>query len=174
MVAVSPFLALPLVACCSLAVRGSGRARCRDRARPGTATLLGPLSVLKRGDLDFGMLAVTGAGTAVIDPSSGRARPRPAGDRAGGNRRSSRDLHCDRIAEQRSSTSAFRKSPITVTRVGGTETMTVSNWTLDGKPTARCHADQTFDFAVGATLTSPPNQAEGTYVGTFDVTVQYP
>jgi hypothetical protein len=64
--------------------------------------------------------------------------------------------------------------PTTVTRVGGTETMTVSNWTLDGKSNRKVPPSQTFDFAVGATLTVGANQAQGTYVGTFDVTIQYP
>jgi Domain of unknown function (DUF4402) len=33
---------------------------------------------------------------------------------------------------------------------------------------------ESFTFRVGATLNVAAGQAEGTYVGTFDVTVQYP
>lgn len=138
----------------------------------GTATLLGPLSVLKRGDLDFGMLAVTGAGTAVIDPSSGARSAtggvvpagtgfHPATFTATGNRNSVINIR-------------LPKNPITVTRVGGTETMTVSKWTLDGNTNRKVPLSQTLDFAVGATLNVGATQAQGTYVGTFDVTVQYP
>jgi len=66
------------------------------------------------------------------------------------------------------------KNPITVKRVGGTQTMTVSNWTLDGNSNRKVPLSQTIDFAVGATLTVGANQAPGVYTGTFSVTVQYP
>ena len=138
----------------------------------GTVTLLGPLTVLKRGDLDFGTLAVTTAGTAVIDPVSGARTGtggvipagtgfHPATFTGTGNRNSVVNIR-------------LPNKPTTVTRVGGTETMTVSNWTLDGKSNRKVPPSQTFDFAVGATLTVGANQAQGTYVGTFDVTIQYP
>jgi hypothetical protein len=66
------------------------------------------------------------------------------------------------------------KQPVTLTRVGGTETMTVSNWTLEGLDKRQAAARVAFDFRVGATLNVKANQAEGTYVGTFDVSIQYP
>jgi hypothetical protein len=138
----------------------------------GTVTVLGPLTLLKRGDLDFGTLAVTTAGTAVIDPlSGGRSATggvipagsgfHPATFTGTGNRNSVVNIR-------------LPNKPTTVTRAGGTETMTVSNWTLDGKSNRKVPPSQTFDFAVGATLMVGANQAPGTYVGTFDVTIQYP
>jgi hypothetical protein len=60
-----------------------------------------------------------------------------------------------------------------VTRVGGTETMTVTNWTQDGTTNRRIPITDTFDFWVGATLNVGANQAEGTYTGTFTVLAQY-
>jgi hypothetical protein len=66
------------------------------------------------------------------------------------------------------------KNPITLTRVGGTETMTVSNWTLDGSTNRKIPPSDTFDFAVGATLNVAAGQMDGTYAGSFSVTVQYP
>ena len=138
----------------------------------GTVTLLGPLTVLKRGDLDFGTLAVAGAGTAVIDPVTG------ARTATGGILPSGTAFHPATFTGtgNRNSVVNIRvpKNPITVKRVGGTETMTVSKWTLDGNTNRRVPASQTFDFAIGATLTVAANQAPGTYVGTFNVTVQYP
>ena len=142
------------------------------RASNSTVTLLGPLTVLKRGDLDFGKLAVTTGGTAVIDPLSGARTAtggvipagtgfHPATFTGTGNRNSVVNIRLPSKAT-------------TVTRVGGTETMTVSNWTLDGKTNRKVPPSQTFDYAVGATLTVGANQAPGTYVGTFDVTIQYP
>jgi hypothetical protein len=65
-------------------------------------------------------------------------------------------------------------NPVTLTRVGGTETMIVSNWTLDGAKNRRMPLGSGFDFGVGATVTVNAGQAEGTYLGTFEVTVQYP
>ncbi len=138
----------------------------------GTVTLLGPLTILKRGDLDFGTLAVTTGGTAVIDPLSGARTAtggvipagtsfHPATFTGTGNRNSVVNIR-------------LPNKPTIVTRAGGTETMSVSNWTLDGKTNRKVPLSQTFDFAVGATLTVGANQAPGTYVGTFDVTIQYP
>jgi hypothetical protein len=66
------------------------------------------------------------------------------------------------------------RNPITLTRIGGTETMTLSNFTLDG-PAKRVMAKSgSFQFRVGGTVTVAANQAEGDYVGTFVVTAQYP
>jgi len=142
------------------------------KSSTSTVAVLGPLSVLKRGDLDFGTLAVTTAGTAVINPVTGARTVTggviaagsgfaPASFTGTGNRNSVVNIR-------------LPKNPITVTRVGGTQTMTVSNWTLDGNSNRKVPITQTFDFAVGATLNVGANQAQGTYVGTFNVTVQYP
>jgi hypothetical protein len=54
------------------------------------------------------------------------------------------------------------KNPITLTRVGGTETMTVSSWTISGGGNSRNVASQEpFSFAIGGTLAVNANQAEG-------------
>jgi hypothetical protein len=65
-------------------------------------------------------------------------------------------------------------SAITLNRVGGGGTMTVSNWTLDGKPNRKVPLNNAFNFSVGATLNVGAGQADGIYTGTFAVTVQYP
>ena len=66
------------------------------------------------------------------------------------------------------------QAPITIKRIGGTETMTVDNWTLDGSGNRNIVAKQPFAFRVGGTLHVGANQAEGLYVGTFNVEVQFP
>jgi hypothetical protein len=67
------------------------------------------------------------------------------------------------------------KQPVTLTRVGGTETMTATNFTLQGGLSKKVLAKlESFTFRVGATLNVAAGQVEGTYLGTFDVTVQYP
>lgn len=138
----------------------------------GSATVLHPLTVVKSADLDFGTIIVAGAGTAVLDPTSGAitttgaltlsgTAAHPARFTTTGSRNSNVHL---RVPQQ----------PVTLTRVGGTETMTVSNFTVDGATNRKIPQSQTFDFAVGGTLAVAAGQAEGNYVGTFTMTVQYP
>ena len=142
------------------------------KSAPTEAAILSPLSVIKRADLDFGTLVVTGAGTAVIDPVSGTESVTgpilPAGSSA----------HPAKFTATGSKNAValirLPKNPINVTRVGGTETMTVTNWTQDGATNRRIPITDTFDFSVGATLNVGASQAEGTYTGTFNITVQYP
>ena len=138
----------------------------------GTASILKSLSILKKADLDFGELVVTTAGTAVIDPVSGAVTTtgtivpvgtagHPATFTATGSKNSVVNIR-------------IPSSAVTLTRVGGGGTMTVSNWTLDGKPNRKFPLNSAFNFNVGGTLNVGTNQADGTYTGTFTVTVQYP
>ena len=137
-----------------------------------TASILKSLSILKKADLDFGELVVTTAGTAVIDPVSGAVTTtgtivpvgtagHPATFTATGSKNSVVNIR-------------IPSSAVTLTRVGGGGTMTVSNWTLDGKPNRKFPLNSAFNFNVGGTLNVGTNQADGTYTGTFTVTVQYP
>jgi hypothetical protein len=138
----------------------------------GRATVLKSLSVLKETDLDFGELAAGGAGTAVIDPASGALTTTglvlPIGSAA----------HRATFTATGSKNSVvlirLPKNPVTLTRVGGTETMTVSNWTLDGNTNRKIPPGNAFTFGVGGTLNVGAAQADGTYAGTFTITVQYP
>jgi hypothetical protein len=152
------------------AVPSAGWAATRPAA--GEAAILSPLSVIKRADLDFGTLVVSGAGTAVLNPLSGSLTTAGAVTEAG------TAAHAALFTSTGSRNAVVHirlpQNPITVTRVGGTETMTVSNWTLDGATNRKIPLNTTFDFAVGATLNANAGQAEGSYVGTFTITVQYP
>ena len=138
----------------------------------GKATVLKSLSVLKQADLDFGELVVSGAGTAVSNPVSGITSTTglvtPIGSAA----------HAATFTAtgSRNSVVIIRvpNSAVTLTRVGGGGTMTVSNWTLDGPVNRRIPLGNAFNFSVGATLNVGAAQAEGTYAGTFTITVQYP
>lgn len=138
----------------------------------GKGTILRPLTVLKQADLDFGELIVTGAGTAVINPVTAAITTtgpvtrigttgHPATFTATGSRNSVVIIHVP-------------NSAITLTRVGGGGTMTVSNWTLDGPINRRIPPNRAFNFSIGATLNIGAAQADGVYTGTFAVTVQYP
>jgi hypothetical protein len=137
------------------------------------AIVLKPLTLLKKDDLDFGTLVPSaGGGTATLDPVTGTVTatggivPLPGGTSpatfiGAGSRDAPYQIR-------------LPKNPITLTRSGGTETMTVSSLTLDGNSTRLINAFEAFEFKVGGQLAIGANQAPGTYVGTFDVSVQYP
>lgn len=139
------------------------------------AIVLRPLSLLKKNDMNFGTLATSpAAGTATIDPVMGvvtttggvialplGTAPSPATFVGAGSKNAPYQIR-------------LPKTPITLTRVGGTETMSVSNWTLDGPTNRNVGSNQAFQFNVGARVAVAANQVGGTYVGTFDITVHYP
>ena len=64
-------------------------------------------------------------------------------------------------------------SAITLTRVGGTETMTVSNWTLDSGLIRVVPANGILDIAAGGRLNVNANQRDGVYTGQFTILVDY-
>jgi hypothetical protein len=137
------------------------------------AAMLFPLEILKNRDLDFGYLAApTAAGTAVIDPETDTISSTGGVMLLGGT------PHAAQFTGAAKSNAVviirIPKQAITLTRAGGTETMTVSNFTLQGLDKRAVAARVAFDFRIGGTLNVSANQAEGTYVGTFDVSIQYP
>lgn len=135
--------------------------------------LLHPLELLKREDLDFGYVGVgAAAGTVVINPNTGAINATGGAFLLGGT------PHPALFTGAAGSSSVviirIPKQSITLTRVTGTETMTVSNFTLQGLDKRQAARNVAFDFRVGGTLNVNANQREGLYVGTFEVSVQYP
>ena len=138
-----------------------------------TTAILHPINVIKRDDLDFGYVASgTSAGTIVIDPNTN------LGTATGGAMMIGGTPHAAAFIGAAGSSSVVNiklpKQPITLTRAGGTQTMTVGNFTVEGLDKRTVARLVAFEFRVGATLNVGANQMEGTYTGTFDVTVQYP
>ena len=138
----------------------------------GKASILKSLSVLKQSDMDFGELLVTASGTAVIDPTSNGLTT------TGGVTAIGTTAHAATFTATGSRNSVVHiKLPtttVTLTRTGGTETMTLTNWTMDGSTNRKIPLDDAFNFSVGATLNVAAGQVDGTYTGTFPITVQYP
>ncbi|HVM23174.1 MAG TPA: DUF4402 domain-containing protein [Sphingomicrobium sp.] len=139
----------------------------------GSANVILPATVNKVKDMDFGALSVgAAAGTAVLDPNADTLSTTGGVTAIGGL------WHCAEFVGAARSSSVVNiripNQPITLTRVGGTETMTVSNFTLQGQSKRELARAQSFTFRVGGRLNVAANQAEGIYVGTFNVTVQYP
>jgi hypothetical protein len=136
------------------------------------ATVIRPLTVTKIQDMDFGDLSVGVAGTAVLEPNANSLTTTGGVLRVGGS------PTCAEFVGAAQSNSVVNikvpNNPVTLTRVGGTETMTASSFTLQGQSKRTLAKADSFTFRVGATLNVPANQVEGVYVGTFAVTVQYP
>jgi hypothetical protein len=143
-------------------------------SRNATATVYipSPAQVRKLQDLNFALLSVTNAGTAVIDPNTDTMTTTGGVMHAGWTPYAAL---FEAVAPVKNVVIVrIPKNPITLTRVGGTETMTVSNWTLSGDAKRTVNSKEPFDFKVGGTLNVNANQAEGLYLGTFNVDIQYP
>lgn len=138
----------------------------------GTIQVMPSAQVRKLRDLNFALLSVTTAGTAIIDPNTDTMTTTGGVLHAGWTPYAA-------LFEAVSPVKGvvivrLPRDPIVVTRVGGTETMTVSNWTISGNARRTVAAQEPFSFKVGGTLAVNANQVEGTYLGTFAVEVQYP
>jgi hypothetical protein len=138
----------------------------------GKVEIIQGAKVRKLRDLNFAWLTVAGAGTAVVNPNTDAMTTTGGVLQVGG-------FNYAALFEAVSPAKAvviirIPRNPINVTRVGGTETMTVSNWTLSGNDRRTLAAQEAYEFKVGGTLTVKANQVEGLYVGTFDVEIQYP
>ena len=156
----------------SSAVAASPEPVAPDRQATAAAIIAQPLTLQKDYDLDFGLATVTTAGTMVLDPNSDALTTTGGVVAVGG---SPHAANFKGIAPTGNIVIIrLPKTATTLTRVGGTETMTVDRWTLDGTTRRNVLSKIAFDFRVGGTLHVNPNQAEGIYVGTFAVDVQYP
>jgi hypothetical protein len=143
-------------------------------SRNATATVYipSPAQVRKLQDLNVALLSVTTGGTAVIDPNTETMTTTGGVLHAGWTPYAAL---FEGIAPVKGVVIVrIPKNPITLTRTGGTETMTVDKWTISGDSKRTVAAHEAFDFKVGGTLHVNANQAEGLYVGTFNVDIQYP
>jgi hypothetical protein len=143
-------------------------------AAEGRAAVLEPLSLLNVEELSFGNLfSGPSAGTVVIDPNDGSRTVTGGVVPLGGVFHPARFLG----AGAPNTNVAIVREPrgsITLTRISGTETMTVDDFTVDGDGKPRALGQQSqFEFFIGGRLNVGANQAQGTYVGTFEVIVDY-
>lgn len=142
-----------------------------------SVTIVSPLSLIKIRDLEFGTIYLAdGAvgGSVIIDPNLPEgSEVTLTGDLVGGN-----DAHSAQFggAPERTKKIKIRipKGDVTLRRIGGTETLTARDFTLEGDDQRTIAGRTYFDFRVGATLDVPGGTAEGVYEGEFDVQVQYP
>lgn len=165
-------LACPLLLlACAADAQTAGPRSAVPRAQ-SQATLIYPLTIITKRHMDFGYISVLGAGTAVIDPNSGALTVSGAITPMGGTPQPATFSGAARSAAVVNI--RVPNQPITLTRAGGTETMQVRNFTLQGSDKRVLARMESFEFNVGATLVVNAGQAEGIYTGAFDVLVQYP
>jgi hypothetical protein len=136
------------------------------------AALMRPLTLTRIADMDFGNLGVTANGTAIIDPVTDTMTTTGGVLRLGGTPHAA----IFRGVAQGNAVVIIRvpNGGISLKRVGGTETILLNAFTLDGQSKRSLAQAGIFDFKVGATLRPTAGQADGLYTGTFDVTIQYP
>lgn len=155
----------------------TGAAFAADATANATATIQTGIAVAKdgtsltNGDLAFGTLIPDGdGGTVVVNPTTGDRTPTgvtgvtstygPASFNVTGS----------------PSTAFTITLPSTATTISdsNSHTMSVNEWTCDDTDLAMSLTAQGgATFKVGGTLTVSGNQADGTYSGTFNVTVAY-
>jgi hypothetical protein len=145
------------------------------RASPkaqGQVTLVNPLTLQRVNDMDFAWLGVTTGGTATIDPLTGVMTTSGGLIPVGGTPSPAR--YAGAATKNTVVNIRVPKQPVLITRVGGTETLSVSNFTLDGQDKRTLAQSGSFIFAVGAQVTVPAGTVDGLYTGEIDVTIQYP
>jgi uncharacterized protein with beta-barrel porin domain len=134
------------------------------------ATIVTPISIAKTGDLNFGAIVPSAsAGTVIvgsdnsIDKTGGVTLIPQLGTHSAAS-----------FTVSGAATATYYvtvPTNVTLTKDGGTETMTVSPFTHNA--TGTLDATGAEDFNVGATLAVAANQAPGVYNGSFSVTVTY-
>jgi hypothetical protein len=145
------------------------------RASPkaqGQVTLVKPLTLQRVNDLDFATLGVTTGGTATIDPLTGAMSVSGGLVRLVGTPSPAR--YAGAATKNTVVNIKVPKQAVLITRFGGTETLSVSNFTLDGQDKRTLAQSGSFIFAVGAQITVPAGTVDGLYTGEIDVTIQYP
>ena len=146
------------------------------------ATVVRPLTLVKVTDLDFGdIVAGTTLGTVLVNPVNG-TRTRTGGvTLASGNGQPASFAGMGARGQRVSL--RVSANTITLTRIGGTQTMTMNNFTINSSPASTLSTTPrnfviaaptgVFNFNVGATLRVAANQMPGRYRGQFTVTLIY-
>lgn len=135
------------------------------------AKLIEPLSLVNTASLSFGNVASgQTAGTVVVSPAGARAV-------TGGVAALGGEIAAAQFLGAAAALNivAIRvpQMPITLNRVGGGPQMRVRSFTLAGGNLRIFLGRQPFEFGVGGTLEVGASQADGTYEGSFEVTVDY-
>jgi Domain of unknown function (DUF4402) len=156
-------------------------AHAKTQTAKGDAVIVRPLSFIFVQSLDFGdMFAGPTAGTATVSPFN--VRTKTGGVTLFGTAFQAAEFAGMGAVNQLVDIS-ISANTITLTRVGGTQTMTASTFIIGSTPTAQlttnprrfriASATGIFQFPLGATLNVGANQTPGAYKGTFSVVLNY-
>ena len=147
-------------------------AEAATRNANGRARTVRPITINLTRDLDFGRLIIAATnGRATINPRTD-ARTRTGGVTlaGGGSPGAARFVVSGTPSRPVQVTLGPRP---TLTRVSGSETMTMTALTMNGGINRTLTVAGTLDLRVGGTLAVSANQVAGDYAGTFTVTVDY-
>ena len=141
-----------------------------------SVTVVNPGTIVKTSDMDFGYLfAGTTSGTATLAASLTYSRTTTGGVTAGPVSMGAYHPAVFILTAKKSfMVLSIPTTVVTLTRVGGTQTMTATAFTSNPSGNGWHHLTGTQEFPVGATLNVAANQAPGVYVsGNFTVTVDF-
>jgi len=152
------------------------------------AVVVAPLSLVANEALNFGRVAPgAAAGTVLLNPDTLACTTTGPIARSG----VCQPAEFTGMGTRRMTLRIQIPTTVTLTRVGGTQTMTVTGLTLDTTPDLQFMGGNgnglgngnrryqivpnngIFDFRIGGTLNVGANQLGGVYNGSFVVTVQY-
>jgi Mat/Ecp fimbriae major subunit len=136
-----------------------------------TATIVQAITIAKTADLGFGSVAPSATGGNVTVSTADTRTACTGGQFCSGTVTSGGFS----VAGAPSFAYAITlpASAITITRVSGTETMSVSTFGHGAGASPALSAVGAASFKVGGTLAVGANQVAGTYTGTFAVSVDY-
>ena len=139
---------------------------------PAYAVTLRALSVVKTDDLEFGTLVAAGtAGTATINPNTDARSV--TGGTIGATGAVPSAAHFTAAGVAGAIALIALPGSITLTRISGTETMSVTGISSNGPTLRTFPGTPTIDVAVGGTLNVAASQVAGDYAGTFTVNILY-
>lgn len=160
------------LACALLSVAlGGGQAQAQTDAATAKAITLRPLSIVKLRDLEFGdLIAGPTAGTVTIDPDDDSRSTTGGVGAAGGAPQAARFYT---YGGPRQYIYVTRGAFPVLARAGGGATMTVDQLTLNGATFRYLDDAGILDLRVGGRLRVGANQMQGSYAGSFTITVTY-
>lgn len=138
-----------------------------------SATILTPIAIANRSDMNFGNLAVNNtAGTIVL--STAGARTANGGVTFLNGNAGTVSAASFEVTGLEDATYSITLPPASITLTNGTSNLTVDTWTSSPTPTGTLSSGGNQILDVGATLNVPASSSAGVYTGpSFSVTVNY-
>jgi Domain of unknown function (DUF4402) len=165
--------AILLASTVAATVTGVSTANAATATATATATIVQAISIVQApgGGLNFASIAPSAAGGDVTVDTADTRTACTGGQFCSGTVTSGAFNVAG--ANNYNYTLTLPTTAVTLTRVSGTETMSVGTFAHNAGLTPALSATGTSSFKVGATLTVGANQVAGVYNGTFPVTVVY-